>query len=132
MTPTNLISSVKTGLSQARTTFDIVTAHGAQALNTGVQTLGAAKSVVVGAGNDTVAVLTRAREDLKKTFAEGVSQLGDQLVRIATPTHKEEAALRKAEVRRKNQEKRQEQAEAEAAAEATTDVSDSAAEPAAA
>ena len=116
MTSTNLFSTVKSGLSQARTKLDIVAAHGTQAFHTGVQTLETAKSVVVGAGSDTVAVLARAREDLKKTFAEGASQLGDQLVRIATPTHKEEAALRKAEVRRKKQAKREAEAQAEAEA----------------
>lgn len=108
MTSPNLLSSVKQGFAHARTTFDLVITHGAQALDTGVQTLGAAKSVVLGAGHDTVAVLVRAREDLKKTFIDGATQLSDQLVRIATPTRKEQAAARKEEVRRKKKAKQEE------------------------
>ena len=108
MTYTDILSSVKHGFAHARTTFDLVTSHGVQVLHTGVQTLEAARSVVVGAGSDTAAVLARAREDLKKTFADGAAQVGQQLVRIATPTRKEEAALRKAEVRQKKTAKQEE------------------------
>jgi hypothetical protein len=107
MTPAPLLSSVKQGIAQARIKIDLVTAHGAEAFNTGTQTLEAARSVVIGAGNDTAAVFARARQDLKRTLSDGASKLGHQLVRIATPTHAEQAALRKDEVRRKKRMKKQ-------------------------
>jgi hypothetical protein len=106
MTPTPLLSSVKQGLAQARIKIDLVTAHSAEVFHTGVETLEAARSVVIGAGNDTVAVIARARQDLKQTLSDGASRLGHQLVRIATPTHEEQAALRKDEVKRKKRAKR--------------------------
>lgn len=113
MIASTILDTVKGGFAQARTTLDIVTAHSAQAFSTGVQTLEQARTVVVTARTDTAAVLARARDELVKTFADGASSLGDQLVRIATPTHKEQAELRKAEVRRKKQAKREEAAHAE-------------------
>lgn len=113
MIASTLLDTVKGGFAQARTTLDIVTAHGAQAFSTGVQTLEQARTVVVTARTDTAAVLSRARDELVKTFADGAASLGNQLVRIATPTHKEQAELRKAEVRRKKRAKREEAAQAE-------------------
>ena len=117
MTPTPLISTVKQGLQQARIKIDLVTAHGAEVIHTGVQTLESARSVVVGARNDTIALFAKARRDLRQTFADGASKLGHQLVNIATPTHAEQAALRKDEVRRKKRAKRMEQEEQERQAE---------------
>jgi hypothetical protein len=117
MNATPLLSSVRQGIAQARIKIDLVTVHGTEAFNTGVQTLEAARSVVIGAGNDTAAVFTRARQDLKHTLSEGASKLGHQLVRIATPTHAEQAALRKDQVRKKKRVKKQQQQEAQAAPE---------------
>lgn len=106
MKPKNVVESVKEGVSEAKDKAAMVAAHGQGVVKTGVETLQAAKNVIVDAGREAAQVLSRTRDELKRTLSDGASQVGDQLSRLATPTRREQAESRKAEVRRKKRDKR--------------------------
>jgi hypothetical protein len=106
MKPKDVVESVKEGVSGAKQKAEMVAAHGQDVVKTGVETLQAAKNVLVEAGRETAQLVSRTTGELKRTLTEGASQVGDKLSRIATPTHREMADLRKAEVRRKKRDKR--------------------------
>jgi hypothetical protein len=108
MKSTEVIETVKSNLADAKSKGGMIVAHGQDIVHTGVETLKAAKDVVVGAGREALDVATRAKDELKRTLTEGASQVGHKVSHLATPTHKEEAAARKAEVKAKKQRKRSE------------------------
>jgi len=101
MNPKTLVGSVRDGVTEARNKVEMVAAHGQDVVKTGVQTLQAARGVVAEGGREAVQVLSRTRDELKKTLADGAAQVGDKLKLIATPTRREQAAARKAEVKQK-------------------------------
>ncbi|HUR41478.1 MAG TPA: hypothetical protein VM240_09965 [Verrucomicrobiae bacterium] len=82
-----LIETVKAKAALAR-------AHAPDVIQTGVETLRAAKGVVTG-----------ARDELKRTLKEGAQKIGEKLAHIATPTRKEVAEMNKAEVKAKKRAK---------------------------
>ena len=108
MNPKSVVESVKEKVGQARSTVGMVAAHGQDAIKAGAQTAREAKNVVVEAGREIAEVASRRKEELKQTLKDGASQIGGKLSRLTTPTRKEQAALRKAEVKAKKQQKRAE------------------------
>jgi hypothetical protein len=114
MNPKDVVASVKEGVSEAKGKAAMVAAHGQEVVKTGVETLQAAKNVIVDAGRETAQVLTRTKDELKRTLTDGASQVGDKLSRIATPNRREQAQARKAEVKQKKRDKRSGEAAATA------------------
>ncbi|AXQ29976.1 hypothetical protein D0B54_15400 [Solimonas sp. K1W22B-7] len=112
MTTNKIVETVKDAVAEAKSKVELVGAHGKDVIQTGAQTLQAAREVVADGGREAAQVLTNTRQELQRTLKEGATQIGDQLSRIATPTHKEEATSRKAAVKEKKQRKRSRQAEA--------------------
>lgn len=106
MNQKSIIESVKEGVSEARSKAEMVAAHGQDVFKSGVGTAKALREVVVQAGRETVQLATRTKDELKRVLNDGAVQIGEKLVRIATPTRKEEAAARKAEVKALKQRKR--------------------------
>lgn len=106
MTPSTLIESVKHNLSTAQATAGMVVTHGQDLVKTGVDTLRSAQDVLAGARRDVASVVVRTRDELLTTFKEGREQIGYQLSHLATPTRKEQAQARKAEVKARKQRKR--------------------------
>jgi hypothetical protein len=116
MTAGKIVETVKDAVAEARSKAGLVGAHGKDVLETGAQTLHAAREVVAEAGRQAAQVVTQTRDELKRTLREGAAQIGDKLARIATPTRKEQAAAHKAEVKAKKQRKRAAQDDAPPAA----------------
>lgn len=106
MSPNKIVETVKDAVAEARNKAEMISSHGQEVIQTGAQTLQAAKEVVVQGGRDAAKVLTHTKDELQRTLKEGVAQIGDKLTRLATPTHREEAAARKAAVKEKKQRKR--------------------------
>jgi hypothetical protein len=106
MKPKDVVESVKEGVSEAKSKAAMVASHGQEVVKTGVETLQAAKNVIVEAGRETAQVLSRGKDELKRTLKEGASHVGDKLSRIATPNRREQAQALKAEVKQKKREKR--------------------------
>ena len=109
----NLVQIAQARVSDARSTAEMVAAHGQDVVQTGIETLQAARTVVKDAGREAIDLLTRTNDNLRKTLKEGVDRVGGKISRIATPTHKEQAEARKAEIKAKKRAKA-EQARAEA------------------
>lgn len=100
-----IVETVKDVVADARSKLEMFGAHGQEVLQTGVQTLQAAKDVVAAGGRDAVQVLSHTGEELQRTLKDGAAQIGEKLSRIATPTRKEQAASRKAEVKARKQQR---------------------------
>ncbi len=110
MTSNKIVETVKDAVAEAKSKVELVGAHGKDVIQTGAQTLQAAKEVVAEGGREAAQVLTNTKQELQRTLKEGAAQISDKLSRIATPTHKEEAATRKVAVKEKKQRKRSESA----------------------
>jgi hypothetical protein len=116
MSPKSVVETFKEGVGGAKSKAAMVVAHGQEVVKTGVETLQAAKNVIVEGGRETAGVLTRTKAELKRTLTDGASHVGDKLSRIATPNRREQAEMRKMEVRQKKRDKRgQEPAQTESA-----------------
>ncbi|MGH8518826.1 MAG: hypothetical protein ACREUE_15350, partial [Panacagrimonas sp.] len=84
-------------------------AHTYEVLSVGAQTLQECRGVMREAGREAGQVAMRAREQMTRTLRDGASRIGDKLSRIATPTHREMAEMRKDEIKAKKRRKRKEQ-----------------------
>lgn len=106
MDTSKIVETVKGAVSGAKDKVELIKAHGQDVIQTGAQTLQAAKGVVVEGGQETAKVLTHTKEELQRTLKEGADKLGHKLSHLATPTRKEQAEAHKAEVKEKKQRKR--------------------------
>ena len=106
MNPSQIIGSAKDLVSETRSTAGLIGAHGKDLAKTGVQILQAAKDVVVEGGKESVRLFDRTRSELQRTLSDGADQIRYKLLHIRTPTHKEHAEARKAEIKEKKQRKR--------------------------
>ena len=93
-------------LGNVKDKVELVKAHAPGVVQTGVETLKAAQEVVKGARREAGEVFDRTKDQLKQTFKDGASRIGQKLANIATPTHKEAAEARKEEVKAKKRAKR--------------------------
>lgn len=105
MSKETIVETVKEAVAGARSKAEVVGARSKDVLETGVQTLQAAKEVVVTAGRQAAEVLANTKDELKRTLKQGAAEVGDKLARIATATRKEQAKARKAEVKAKKRAK---------------------------
>lgn len=106
MSANKIVETVKDAVAEAKGKVELIGAHGKDVIHTGAQTLQAAKSVVVEGGHQTAQVLANTKDELQRTLKDGVAQIGHKLSNLTTPTHKEAAAARKAEVKEKKQRRR--------------------------
>ncbi len=107
MTAAKIVESIRETFTSATSKAKMVGAHSQDVAKVGARTLRAAKDVVTQCGRDTAQVLSRSREELKRTLIEGAAEVGERLSRIATPTRKEEALARKLEVKAKKKRSRE-------------------------
>lgn len=94
----------------AQATAGIIVTHGQDLIQTGVETLRTAASVLAGARRELHVVAVRTRGELRTTFLDGQLQLKHKLSHLAVPTRKEQAAAHKADVKAKKLRKRSEKA----------------------
>jgi hypothetical protein len=113
-----LVDSVKETVVEAKSKVERVAAHSQEVVKAGVETLTQAKQVVGNARREAAGVVSRTKEELKRTLKEGAAQVGDRIAHLAQATRKEQAESRKAEVKAKKRARKQAQAEPENSPEA--------------
>lgn len=96
-----LIETAKQRGTQARGQAGMIAAHARDVAVTGIEVLRSARDVVIGAHGEALALLARTADELRRTLREGVARVRGKLARIATPTHKEQALARKAQIKAK-------------------------------
>jgi hypothetical protein len=106
MNANQITETVKGAVAGARSRAELIGSHGRQVVQTGTETLQAAREVVVNGGHQAVDVLAQTRDELRRTLKDGAARIGHQLSHLATPTHKEEAVARKEAVKDKKQRRR--------------------------
>lgn len=112
MNARSVAGSVREGVAEARNKAGLIAAHGYEVLSVGAQTIQECREVMRDARREALQVAVRAREEMTRTLKEGASRIGGKLSRIATPTHREMAEMRKDEIKAKKRRKREEQAAA--------------------
>jgi hypothetical protein len=112
MNARSVAGSVRESVAEARTKAGLIAAHSYEVLSVGAQTLQECREVMRDARREATEVAVRAREQMTRTLKEGASRIGGKLSRIATPTHREMADMRKEEIKAKKRRKREEQSAA--------------------
>lgn len=102
-----IVESVHQNVSNAKLQARRLVSHGEDVLSVGAQSLQSARSVVAKGGKEVVGIVKETAEELKSTLKQGVSDVGERLSRIATPTHKEQWIDRKNEIKAKKRRKRE-------------------------
>ena len=108
----SIVESVNQNVSNARLQAQRLISHGEEVLSVGAQSLQSARMVVVKGGREVVDVVRETADELKSTLKQGVSDVGEKLSRIATPTHKEQWIDRKNAIKAKKRRKREDQDQA--------------------
>lgn len=83
----------------------MVVTHGKDVVKTGAEALREAKGVIDHSRQDVAAVLARTKDELTQTLKDGAGRVVEKVQRLNTPTHKELAEAKKAEVKAKKREK---------------------------
>lgn len=110
MNAREVVDSIKQHVGETRGKVVMAAAHGQDVIHTGGETLRAARQIVVTASREAASLVIRTRDDLVVTLKQGASQVADKLSRLTTPTRKEVAMARKAQVKEKKKRKRAEAA----------------------